>query len=167
MVFLANRANLQQKRLHDRIKNRVRTEFTSVRRRRAEPREAGSYRVVGTVNPRAFLDDDSYPTTTARVEIGFHLQPEAPYDHYWIHWIEPNRGMQVGWHQGDTHDDLGPVHIQVADGSSAVDHRPARFIDAHPLDVVGQRLESLTGAVRAVDWDDGRPVGLDPSASSL
>ena len=46
VVFLANRANLQNKRLHDRIQNRLSGEFENVRRRRAEPREAGPYRIV-------------------------------------------------------------------------------------------------------------------------
>jgi hypothetical protein len=69
VVFLANRANLQSKRLHDRIQNRLSGAFDNVRRRRAEPRETGPYRVVGDVNPRQSLDDDKYPVTTARVEI--------------------------------------------------------------------------------------------------
>ena len=78
VVFLANRANLQSKRLHDRIQNRLSGEFDTVRRRRAEPREAGSYRVVADVNPRQFLNDDEYPVTAARIEIGFQLQTGEP-----------------------------------------------------------------------------------------
>jgi len=34
VVFLANRANLQNKRLHDRIQNRLSGTFENVRRRR-------------------------------------------------------------------------------------------------------------------------------------
>jgi hypothetical protein len=63
IVFLANRANLQGKRLHDRIQNRLSGTFEHVRRRRAEPREAGPYRVFADVNPRQFL---SVVTTSAR-----------------------------------------------------------------------------------------------------
>jgi hypothetical protein len=66
----------------------------------------------------------------------------------------------VGWHQDDTHDDLGPVHLQVNDGATPVTHEPAPFIDSHPLDVVERRLTSLPDAVRAVEWEQGRPVGL-------
>lgn len=163
VVFLANRANLQSKRLHGRIQNRFSTEFDAVRRRRSEPREGGPYRVVGEVNPRQFLDDDAYPTTAARIEVGFQLRRGDSHEYYWFNWIEPGRSMLVGWHQDDTHDDLGPVHLQVNDGSTAVDHRPARFVDSHPLDVIEQRLGELRTAVRAVEWKDGRPVGLDPS----
>ncbi|RQG95740.1 hypothetical protein [Natrarchaeobius oligotrophus] len=160
VVFLANRANLQRKRLHDRIQNRLGGEFDGVHRRRTEPREAGPYRVVGTVNPRKFLDDKEYPTTTARVEVGFQLQTAELYEYYWFNWIEPDRQLLVGWHQDDTHADLGPVHLQVTDSTTAVEHQPANFIDSHPLDVIERRLESLPDAVTAVEWEDGRPTGL-------
>jgi len=165
VVFLANRANLQSKRLHDRIQNRLSGEFETVRQRRAEPREAGPYRVVGEVNPREFLDDDEYPVTAGRIEIGFQLQTGELHEYYWFNWIEPDRSLLVGWHQDDTHDDLGPVHLQVNDGATPVAHEPAQFIDSHPLDVVGRRLNSFRDAVRAVEWEQGRPVGLDSAVS--
>ncbi|WP_136687856.1 hypothetical protein [Halorhabdus amylolytica] len=157
VVFLANRENLQSKRLHDRIRNRFSGQLTNVRRRRAEPREAGQYRVVGDVDPRQFLDDPDYSGTRARIEAGFRLRTTDPSEHYWFNWIEPERDVLVGWHQDDTHEDLGPVHVQVNDGSTAVDHRSARFIDAHPLDLVERRLSSLPDLVKAVEWDDRQP----------
>jgi len=165
VVFLANRANLQSKRLHDRIQNRLSGEFENVHRRRAEPREAGPYRVVGDVNPRQFLRDDEYPVTSARVEIGIQLQTGEPHEYYWFNWIEPERSLLVGSHQDDTHDDLGPVHLQVNDGSTPVAHEPAAFIDSHPLDVVERRLDSLRDVVLAVEWEQGRPVGFDSAVS--
>ena len=162
-VFLANRANLQSKRLHDRIQNRLGGAFEDVRRRRAEPREAGPYRVVAKVNPRQFLRDDEYPVTDARIEIGYQLRTSDPYEYYWFNWIEPERSLLVGWHQDDTHDDLEPIHLQVNDGPTAANHQRAEFIDSHPLDVVEQRLNSLPDAVFAVEWEQGRPVGFDTS----
>jgi hypothetical protein len=165
VVLLANRANLQSKRLHDRIQTRLSGGFENVRRRRAEPRAAGPYRVVAEVDPRQFLDDDEYPVTAARVEVGFQLQTGDPHEYYWFNWIEPERSLLVGWHQDDTHDDLGPVHLQVNDGATPVAHEPAEFIDSHPLDVVERRLDSLPDAVLAVEWKQGRPVGLDSTAT--
>ena len=164
VVFLANRVNLQSKRLHDRIQNRLSGAFDNVRRRRAEPREAGPYRVVADVNPRQFLGNDAYTVTIARIEIGFQLQTGEPYEYYWFNWIEPDRNLLVGWHQDDTHDDLGAVHLQVNDGATPVAHEPAQFIDSHPLDVVERRLNSLRDAVLAVEWEQGRPVGFDFAA---
>jgi hypothetical protein len=158
IVFLANRANLQSKRLHDRIRNRLGGVFDNVRRRRAEPREAGPYRVIGELDPRQFLDDEAYPVPTARIEIGFQLQTGQPYEYYWFNWVEPERSLLVGWHQDDTHEDLGPVHLQVNDGATAVVHERTRFIDSHPLDVLEHRLDALPDAVLAVEWEQGRPV---------
>ena len=131
-----------------------------IRRRRAEPREAGPYRVVANVDPRQFLGDDEYPVTDARVEIGFQLRTSDPYEYYWFNWVEPERSLLVGWHQDDTHDDLGPTHLQVNDGTTTVDHRRAQFIDSHPLDIVEQRLTSLPDAVFAVEWEQERPAGF-------
>lgn len=165
VIFLANRTNLQQKRLHDRIKHRLSGASESVRRRRAEPREPGPYRVVGEVNPQLFFDQDEYPVTAARIEIGFQLRPTDPYEYYWFNWIEPDRRLLVGWHQDAMHNDLGEVHIQVNDGSTVIARHAAEFIDSHPLDVVERRLDSLGDAVAAVEWDEERPVGFDTSAS--
>ena len=165
VVFLANRANLQSKRLHDRIQNRLGGAFENVRRRRSEPRESGPYRVVSDVNPQEFLDDDEHPVTAGRIEIGFRLRTGEPREHYWFNWIEPDRSLLVGWHQDDTHDGLGPVHLQVNDGATPVAHEPAEFIDSHPLDVVERRLDPLRDAVLAVEWAQGRPVGVDPAVT--
>ena len=161
VVFLANRANLQSKRLHDRIQNRLSGAFENVHRRLTEPSEPGPYRVVAESDPRQLLDDDTYPVTTARVEIGFQLQTGASHEYYWFNWVEPERSLLVGWHQDDTHEDLGPVHLQVNDGRTPVTHEPAPFIDSHPLDVVERRLHSLRGLVVAVEWEHGRPVEFD------
>jgi hypothetical protein len=165
VVFLANRANLQSKRLHDRVQDRLGGKFESVRRRRADPREAGPYRVVGEVDPRQFLDGDEYPVAAARVEIGFQLQTGEPHEYYWFNWIEPERNLLVGWHQDDTHDALGPVHLQVNDGATPVAHEPAEFIDSRPLDVVERRFNELRDAVLAVEWEQRRPVGLTSAAT--
>jgi len=165
VVFVANRTNLQSKRLHDRIQARLNDAFEAVRRRRADPQEPGPYRVVGDVNPRQFLEDMAYPATSARLEIGFHLQTDEPREYYWVNWIEPERGLLVGWHQDETHDELGPVHLQVNDGETTVVRQPAEFIDAHPLAVVERRYNALRDVVLAVEWGKDRPVGLaaDPA----
>jgi len=89
----------------------------------------------------------------------------GPHEYYWFNWIEPERSLLVGCHQDDTHDDLGPVHLQVNDGSAAVDHQRVQFINSHPLDVVEQRLNSLHAAVVSVKWEQERPIRLDTSAS--
>lgn len=161
VVFLANRANLQARRLHDRIANRLRGPCEMVRRRRAEPHEPGPYRVVGEVTPRKFLDVDAYQTDDARIELGFRLETEVSYEHYWCHWIEPERGLAVGWHQDGSHGEVGPVHLQLDSGERVVSRRAATFIDAHPLAVVARRLASLPAVVEGVAWEESEPVGIE------
>ena len=156
VVFLADRSNIQTKRLHDRIKQMIRSDFEDVRRRRAEPREPGTYRVVGETNSRTFLGNEDYPAMTGRVEIGFRLRTDEPYEHYWINWIEPDREMLVGWHQDDTHDSLGPVHLQINRGSEVIDRMSAEFIDSHPLGVVVRRIDELKEVVPSVNSDEGQ-----------
>jgi len=79
----------------------------------------------------------------------------------WFNWIEPDRSPQVGWHQDDTHDDLGPVDLQVNDGTTPVAHEPAEFMDSHPPGVVEHRLTSLPDVVLVVEWRQGQPIGVD------
>ncbi len=158
VVFLANRANLQTKRLHDRIRTRLGSEFEDVHRRRTEPREPGQYRVVGVTNPQHYVENSTYPVTEARIEVGFRLETGTSYEFFWINWIEPTRNVVIGWHQDGTHDDLGPVHLQVSEGKTVVDHKSAEFIDAHPLAVLDRRLETLEPTVESVVWEDDQPV---------
>jgi hypothetical protein len=116
------------------------------------------------VNPQQFSDGEC-PMTAARIELGFQLQTGEPREYYWCNWLEPDRSLLVGWHQNDTHGDLGPVHLQVNDGATPVAHEPVQFIDSHPLDVVERRLDSLRVAVLAVEWEQGRPIGFDSAVS--
>ena len=153
VVFLADRSNLQTRRLHDRIKHKIQSDFEDVRRRRTEPREPGAYRVVGETDPRAFLSVEDYPTTKARVEIGFRLRTDDTYEHYWINWVEPERNALVGWHKDGTHDDLGSVHLQMNRGSEVLARDSAEFLDSHPLDVVGRRIDMIETVVLSAGWD--------------
>lgn len=163
VVFLANRDNIRIRQLHRRLKTRFQsdTRFETVHLRVSDPREPGPYRVVAHVEPRAFLDDPSYPVATARLEIGFQLPDHAPHESYWINWIEPDRRFLLGWHQDDTHPDLGHVHVQLTQGETPVVRAAAQFIDNHPMAVVEARVRHLPSTLAQVDWDDGDAVGLN------
>lgn len=162
VVFLADRTNLQARQLHRRIRNRFQSDdrFDTVQLRVAEPREPGPYRVVTRVDPRGFLEDPSYPVTTARIETGFQLDTEADHEYYWFNWIEPDRGALLGWHRDRDHPDLGPTHLQCDRGETAVDRERATFLDEHPMAVFEARLRQLPDALERVEWEDGRPIGL-------
>jgi len=164
VIFLANRSNLQLRRLHrERIANRFESDnlFTAVQFCRANIRSPGKYRVVAAVDARLFLDNASYPSSEARIEVGFDSVGTAGRDQYWINWIEPDRSLLVGWHQDETHPEYGEVHLQVSHENTTVEHLPAEYIESHPLDVLSRRLNQLPRTVEAVQWQNGHPSGFD------
>lgn len=163
VVFIANRANIQARQLHRRIRNRLQSDgyFETVQLRVAEAREPGPYRVTAETNPQVFLDEPSYPVSTARLEVGFDISTESDDEWYWVNWIEPARDFLLGWHQDSDHPDMGPVHLQVNHGGSPVEHRPATFIDKHPMAVLDARLSQLPDALASVEWAGETVTGLD------
>lgn len=163
VVFLAGRDNIRIRQLHRRIKNRFQSDdrFDMAQLRVAEPRDPGPYRAVGHVDAQRFLDDSSSPVRTARIEVGFQLPNHRSHECYWINWIEPDRNVLFGWHQDDEHPDLGPVHLQVNQGETTIDHESAVFIDEHPMAVVEARLQQLPDALARIDWNNGTAVGID------
>ena len=130
--------------------------------RLAEPREPGSYRVVGHTKTQWFLDDSSYPATDARIEVGFQSSQDDASYWYWFNWIEPERSFMLGWHQDSDHPDHGPVHRQINQGGSVVDRKPAAVIDGHPGALFHGRLEQLPRVLGAVEWDGEQAIGFTP-----
>lgn len=163
VTFLADRTDIQARQLHRRIANRLQTDgyFETVQLRVAAPRESGPYRVVARTDPRLVLDDEAYPVTTARIEVGFELRWNEDYDHYWLNWIEPERDFLLGWHQDDDHSDLGAVHLQVNQGGGLIEHLAAMFIEAHPMAILEARMEQLPDALSRVKWQDEVVTGID------
>ena len=163
MLFLANRTNIQARKLHKRLRNQLSSGgyFDTVQLERGPARAASPYRIYAETDPRVFLDDISYPENEGRLEVGFDINTSTPYEHYRLNWIEPNRNIMVGWHQDHDHDDLGEVHAQLNDGDTVVEHVSATFIDSHPLDVFEKRMETLPDLIKSIEWESGRPVGLN------
>jgi hypothetical protein len=149
VVFLADRDRLQSRALHKRIAKRLLDDgrFSDATVRVAGPRDPGPYRAVAATTRDQFVHSDSGATREARVEIGFRLETAAAYEHYWVNWIEPDHGLLLGWHQDDTHDELGEVHLQVGQPDGSHRRDPATFIDQHPIAVVEARLAQLPSAL--------------------
>lgn len=163
VVFLADRDDVQARQLHRRIANRFHSDgyFEAVQLRVAEAREPGPYRVDARTDPQLFLDNEAYPVTGARIEVGFELRGQDQHDHYWFNWIEPERDFLLGWHQDDDHPDLGPVHVQVNQGGEPIERAAATFVDAHPMAVVEARMEQVGVALSRVSWDGDDVTGID------
>ena len=63
----------------------------------------------------------------------------------------------VGWHQDETHTELGECHFQIDYRGETTQRSEAAFLDAHPLNVLDRRLDDLVDALDTLTWDDGIP----------
>ncbi|RQG89558.1 hypothetical protein EA473_21880 [Natrarchaeobius chitinivorans] len=133
--------------------------FDTVEFRLAEPRESGSYRVVGSTKTQWLLDDPTYPSTDARIEIGFTDQDNEYW--YWFNWIEPERSFMLGWHRDGDHPDLGPAHVQINQGESVVARKSAETIDSHPGEIFHRRLGQIPSMLKRVSWDGDQAIGFN------
>lgn len=160
MIFLANRANLDTRTLLTRLHNRLQTQVSKA----AAPVEQVWYHTSGTtkVGVRATIDapgflDTAYPVATAELQVSFDFPPDQAYDFYTIQWVEPERALMLGWHQDETHMDLGDCHFQLDYQEETVQRQPAAFLDVHPLNVFDQRTDHLVEILDALTWTDDRP----------
>ncbi|WP_138004841.1 hypothetical protein [Halalkalirubrum salinum] len=160
MIFLANRANLDKRTLLTRIHNWLQTQTTTrdspVEQVWYHPSQRNKLSVRATVIPEAFLQA-SYPTAEAELQISFDFPQGYAYDFYRIQWVEPDRNLMLGWHQDETHMDLGECHFQIDYHGDTVQRASATFLDSHPLNVLDQRIDDLVGVIDALVWEDTIP----------
>ncbi len=160
MIFLANRANLDRRtlltRLHDRFQTQVPTTASPVEQVRYQTSPGNKVGVRATIDAPAFVGS-SYATAEAELHVSFDFPPDRDYDYYRIQWVEPERAFMLGWHQDETHMDLGECHLQLDYRGETVQRASADFLDSHPLNVFEQRMAHLVDILDAVDWDRDRP----------
>lgn len=157
MIFLANRANLEKRRLLTRIYNRLQAQVpdeespvTQVCYQRSMANKVG---VRATLTSEEFLQT-SYPVAEAELQVSFDFPQAYSYDFYRIQWVEADRELMVGWHQDDTHTDLGKCHFQIDSQGETVQRESATFLDSHPLNVFDQRIDDLVDILTALTWDN-------------
>jgi hypothetical protein len=93
----------------------------------------------------------------AELQVSFDVPKTHPYDFYAIQWIESDRDLMLGWHQDETHMDLGECHLQIDHQGETVQRETAEFLDAHPLNVFDRRIDDLVDILDVVTWEDGVP----------
>lgn len=160
MIFLANRSNLDKRTLLTRIHNRLQTQVTAAN----SPVEQVWYHtssgnkvgVRATVIPEEFLRT-SYPVDKAELQVSFDFPVNRAYDFYSIQWVESTRSLMVGWHQDETHMDLGKCHFQIDYQGETVQRERAEYLDVHPLNVFDQRTDDLVNVLDAIIWEEGVP----------
>ena len=139
--------------------------FETAEFRLADPREDGSYRVIGSTQTDWILDDPTYPSTDVRIEVGFKDANQGTDNWYWFNWIEPERSFMLGWHRDGDHPELGETHVQINQGDAVVTRKPAQTIDGHPGAIFHRRLEQLPDTLKAVTWDGDQAVGFGGSVT--
>ncbi|EMA63085.1 hypothetical protein [Halorubrum lipolyticum] len=160
MIFLANRTNLDKRTLLSRIFNRLQTQISSgdspVEQVWYHTSAGNKVGVRATIAPAMFLGT-AYPVDEAELQVTFDFPQSHSYDFYRIQWVESDRDLMVGWHQDETHTDLGACHFQIDSRGETVLRKEAAFLDAHPLNVFDRRIDDLVDVLDALTWDDGVP----------
>lgn len=154
-VLLTNRGNLTRARLYRSIRHRLGNEpgcdAVRVRPSRARPRS-----IETRVDPELFLGR-ACPANEATLHVRFSFPRRVEYEFYVIEWSEAEREFGLGWHQDESHPELGECHVQLDHGGTTVARRSATFLDDHPLNVLETRLEQLRSVLPTIAWSDGTP----------
>jgi hypothetical protein len=154
-AFLAHRSLLDQHtalgEVHTWLHNRggisdVRYVPSSIRRREVRAR----------VEPTMSLGE-TVPTDAIDLRVAFEFPEHADLDYYEIQWIDGDRDSSFGWHQDETHSDLGECHFQLDYRDETISRRSAVFHDSHPLGVLETRLSQVPAIRQLIQWEDDRP----------
>lgn len=160
MIFFANRANLDKRsllgRLHTYLQTQARAENAPVEQVWYHTSAGNKVGVRATVDAPLFVGD-TYPVDEAQLQVAFDFPSDREYDHYGIQWVERERELMVGWHQDETHPDLGECHFQIDYRGETVQRTSATFIDAHPLNVFDRRTDHLLDLLDSVTRTDDVP----------
>lgn len=116
MIFLANRANLDKRtlltRIHTQLSTQVTTGSSPIEQVWYHTSSGNKVGVRATIDAPAFLNT-TYPVDQAELQVSFDFPPNRPYDYYKIQWVESERSLMLGWHQDETHMELGECHLQL------------------------------------------------------
>lgn len=167
MIFLANRANLDKRhlltRLHNWLQTQAITEDASIEQVWYHTSAGNKVGVRATLDAPRFLGT-TYPVEEAELHVSFDFPANRPYDFYKIQWVEREREFMLGWHQDETHMDLGECHLQLDYQRETVQRDAAAFLDRHPMNVFDQRITDLVELVDAVSWETDQPRVPDRAA---
>jgi len=160
MIFLANRVNLDIRtlltRIHNRLQSQASTEDSPVEQVWYHTSAGNKVGVRATINAPTFLGASS-PADEVELRVSFDFPPNCAYDFYKIQWVEADRELMIGWHQDETHMDLGECHFQIDYRGETVQRDEAAFLDMHPLNVYDQRIDDLVDTLNELTWEDEPP----------
>jgi len=154
MIFLTNRDNLDRiqthREIHDFLASRVDKPESPILRVNYYPSMSDREEVRAEVDAPMFAGEESYNTERAELQVGFEMNPSLDFDHYRIGWVEPERELMVGWHQDETHPELGKCHFQMEYEGDPLQRTEAEYREDHPLNILGKRLDALPEILRSL-----------------
>jgi len=160
MIFLANRTNLDKRtlltRLHNRLQTQATTENSPVEQVWYHTSAGNKIGVRATISAPTFLGSE-YPVDDAELHVSFAFPSNYSYDFYKVQWVESERDLMIGWHQDETHMDLGNCHFQIDYRGKTVQRDESTFLDSHPLNVFEQRTDDLVTILDELRWENDHP----------
>lgn len=136
--------HLHRYEVHKRVATRLRRE-AGVTAVNAEPSPMRPVRLTATLDRGVFFDLDRDAGTAS---LAFEWRPRLERDEFRIQYNEPGAPWSCGWHQDETHEDLGPSHFQVDHETWPAPRRePASFSDSNPMAILETCLCELRDRV--------------------
>ena len=136
--------HLHRYEVHKRVATRLRRE-AGVTAVDAEPSPMRPVRVVATLDRAAFVTQD---LDAGKATLEFEWRPRHGRDEFRIQYTESEALWSCGWHQDETHENLGPSHFQVDHDTWSTPHREsASFTDPNPMEILETCLAELRDRV--------------------
>lgn len=132
--------HLHRYEVHKRVATRLRREpgVTAVD---ADPSPMRPVRLAATLDCKVFFDRD---IDASEATLEFEWRPHPERDEFRIQYNEPRTSWSCGWHQDETHENLGPSHFQVDHNGWSAPHREsAPFTDSNPMAILEICLNEL------------------------
>lgn len=132
--------HLHRYEIHKRVADRLRR-TSGVTYIEAKPSSMRPVRIEATLDQELFFDRAE---STGEAALEFEWRPRTARDEFRIQYNEPGTPWSCGWHQDDSHDDLGPSHFQVDHEEWDTSYRePSSFIDPNPMAILERCLNEL------------------------
>lgn len=155
-VFLAHRSLLDQHAAHGELHDWL-AKQGGVSEVQFVPSSIRRHEIHARLEPHILFEDAGLPKTLD-FRVSFEFPESAAHDFYGIQIIDSDRSCSIGWHQDETHPDLGECHFQLDYRGETVTRRRSVFHDAHPLGIIETRLEQFPSVFDCIDWTDDRPI---------
>lgn len=136
--------HLHRYEIHKRVAARLRREggVTTVD---VEPSPMRPVRLTATLDCAVFFDRGP---DTGEAMLEFEWRPRADRDEFRIQYNEPGTAWSCGWHQDETHEDMGSSHFQVDHERWTTPHREsASFTDSNSMAILETCLSELRDRV--------------------